>query len=60
MRSDGGFEDFVEFGCFEFGVAIGGDFGDELEDFGDVFALEATGDDDGGIWYEVEVALKIV
>lgn len=58
---DNGFaQDLIELGSFKFKVAGDVDFGGELEEFGDVLAGFGAGDEDGGVWQEVEIALEFV
>ena len=57
---DGFTEDFVEFGSFEFEVTSCVDFSGEFEKFGDVLTGFGTGDENGRIRQEVEIAFEFV
>ena len=60
VLDDGLVEDFVEVASFDFLFSGGGDFGGELEKFGDVFAGGAGSQENRGEREEVQVIFEVV
>lgn len=60
MFDNGLGEDFIEFGSFDFLVASGVNLGGKFKKFGDVVTGGGTGDKDGGVGQEIEIAFEFV
>ncbi len=60
VASDGVVENLVKLGSLDFEVTSGVDFGGEFEEFSNVLAGFAAGNENGGVREEVEIALELV
>ena len=56
MIDDGFVQDLVKFGSFDFEMASGVDFGDELEKFGDILASLGASNQNRSVRQEIKIA----